>query len=106
MSMHDDSMTCDPGLRLIAERLLSTARCAHRDFRFGDRKVFLAAILPCPKRHPSEYAEMLEALEACRCAGLLTFARADLVAAMDADMVAESEWVHPAGATFHFLVVA
>ncbi len=104
--MRDHSMnldTVDPGLRLTAERLLSTARNAHRDFRFGDRKVFLAAILP---EDAGERAEMLDALDACRRAQLLTFARADLVAAMDPEMVAESEWQHPAGATFHFLVVA
>jgi hypothetical protein len=39
-----------------------------------------------------------------RRAGLLRFARADLVAAMDPELVAASEW-RLNGATAHFLIV-
>lgn len=89
----------DPGLRLSAERLLGTARCAHRDYRFGDRKVFLAAIVDVTD------ADAMAIVDDCRRAGLLTFARADLVAAMDPELVEASEW-RLDGTTYHFLVVS
>lgn len=96
--MLDDTMNPDPGLRLSAERLLSTARNAHRDFRFGDRKVFLCAVVDVTD------ADAMAIVDDCRRAQLLTFARADLVAAMDPELVEASEWKLD-GATFHFLVV-
>jgi hypothetical protein len=43
--------------------------------------------------------------EDLRRAGLLKFARADLVAAMDPELVATSEW-RLDGTTYHFLQVA
>lgn len=49
-------------------------------------------------------AECVAQLDACRRAGLLRFARADLVAAMDHTLVMASEWDLD-GAQFHFLVV-
>lgn len=92
-------MNLDAGLRLTAERFLGTARCAHRDYWFGDRKVFLAAIADVTN------CETMAMLNDCRRAGLLTFARADLVAAMDPELVEASEW-RLDGTTYHFVVVA
>jgi hypothetical protein len=97
--MRDHTMNPDPGLRLTAERLLSTARNAHRDLRFGERKVYLCAIVDITD------TAVLAILDDCRRAQLLTFARADLVAAMDPELVDASEW-HLDGATYHFLVVS
>lgn len=92
----NDSMNAD--LALTAARLLDAARNAHKDFWFGDRKVFLAAIVDVTD------SVAMSVLDDCRRAGLLTFARADFVAGMDADMVADSEWdLGPA--QYHFLVV-
>ena len=88
----------DAGLRITAERILSTARCAHRDLWFGDRKVFLCAVVDVAD------PEATDILDECRLAGLLRFARADLVAAMDPELVEESQWTL-GGATYHFLVV-
>ena len=89
----------DAGLKITAERYLSMARTAHRDFWIGDRKVFLCAVADVNN------AEEMELLDECRRAGLLRFARADLVAAMDPELVEESEW-NLGIATYHFLQVA
>jgi hypothetical protein len=97
--MRDHTMNPDPGLRLTAERLFSTARNAHRDLRFGERKVYLCAIVDITD------AAALAILDDCRRAQLLTFARADLVAAMDPELVDASEW-RLDGATYHFLVMS
>lgn len=75
--------------------------------RFGDRKVFIAAIwrdLQDDPRFASMSAEEFKRrlLEAHR-QRLLTMARADLVAAMDHNEVIGSE-IHDRGATFHFVV--
>lgn len=94
--MHDDTNT---DLWLTAERWLATARHAHRDLWFGTRKVFLCSIVDVTD------AAAMSVLDECRQAGLLTFARADLVAAMDPELVAASEWTLD-GATFHFIVLA
>lgn len=67
---------------------------------FGDRKIFLASI-PGINLGDAECTGML--LDLLR-AGLLRFARADLVSAMDPALVAASEWKLD-GATYHFLVV-
>ena len=92
-------VAADHGLRLAAERLLATARNAHPHLRFGDRKVFLCAIVDISD------PVALEVLDDCRRAQLLTFARADLVAAMDPELVQASEWCVDI-ATFHFVVVS
>lgn len=92
-------MDIDNGLKLTADRMLATARNAHRDFWFGARKVFLAAIVDV------QDADAMTILDDCRRAGLLSFARADLVAAMDPELVADSTWALD-GATYHFLTVA
>lgn len=86
--------------RILADRILADARnllCTEASF--GDRKVFLSAVLG-----PVAGQDMTD-IDRLRRAGLLTFSRADLVSAMDAELVAASEW-RLDGATFHFLVVA
>jgi hypothetical protein len=76
--------------------------------RFGERKVFIAAIRRALRA--TDFARLPRAavdellLRAHR-EGLLQFARADLVAAMDPDEVRDSEVTHPTGARFHFVVV-
>jgi len=88
------------GLQMTADRILGEARNAHRDLWFGDRKVFLCAVVDVTD------ALAMEILDDCRRAGLLTFARADLVAAMDPELVADSNWVLDGGtATYNFRVV-
>jgi hypothetical protein len=84
----------------LADALLADARdLLGTPAAFGDRKVFLAAVLgPIAGQDMTEVAALLGA-------GLLQFARADLVAAMDPELVAASEWKLD-GATFHFIVVA
>ena len=74
--------------------------------RFG-RKVFIAAIRRA--LHRTKYAGLTcaavdELLLRAHRAGLLELARADFVAAMDSDEVADSQIIHPAGAEFHFVV--
>ncbi len=92
----------DPGLVITANRLLEAARHAHKDYWVGKRKVFLAAIVDV------EDPVAMEILDECRRAGLLSFARADLVSAMDPDLVAASEWKlggQSRGPTYHFIEV-
>lgn len=86
--------------RILADNLMTDARAMlGTPAAIGDRKVFLAALLgPVAGQDMSELDEL-------RRAGLLTFERADFVPAMDAELVAASEWVLPVGATYHFLVV-
>ena len=86
-------------LRYLAEGILADAR--ESGTYFGDRKVFLATIPGVDLADP-EWPHLLEDV---RRAGLLTFARADLVAAIDPALVAASEW-RLDGATYHFLQVA
>ena len=86
-------------LRYLADGILADART--RGVYFGDRKVFLGSIPGLDVNDP-EWCQLLDGL---RRAGLLEFARADLVAAMDPALVARSEW-NQGGATNHFLVVA
>jgi hypothetical protein len=83
------------------------AAAAVRDGRFGDRKVFVSAVWDELRTQP-RWADL--ALEDCKarlfaahCAGELTLARADLVAAMDPALVAASE-ISVTGASFHFVV--
>lgn len=85
--------------RIMARDLMNDARALlGTDAAFGDRKVFLSALLG-----PIAGQDMTE-LEECRRLGLLSFARADLVGAMDADMVDASTWTMD-GCTYHFLIV-
>jgi len=76
--------------------------------RFGERKVFIAAIRRALRA--TDYARLSRAaidellLRANR-EDLLQLARADLVAAMDPDEVRDSEVTHPMGAHFHFVVI-
>lgn len=78
---------------------------------FGTRKVFLCGLkdaLCCNAIAAHGTAAVLGDIDAqlvaCHQAGLLTLARADLVAAMDPELV---RWSHVSGngADFHFLVV-
>jgi len=86
-------------LRFLAEGIIAEARTS--GVYFGDRKVFLASIPGVDLADP-EWRELLDNLRRAR---LLEFARADLIAAMDPELVAKSEWSQ-GGATNHFLVVA
>jgi hypothetical protein len=75
--------------------------------RFGDRKVFIAALWRQLRTHPrmkgiSEAQFKARLLEAQRLR-LVRLARADLVAAMDHDEVVSSE-VDAGGARFHFVI--
>jgi hypothetical protein len=83
--------------RILADSILADAQYG---VRFGDRKVFLGSI-PGIDLADAECVQMLDDL---RRAQLLTFARADLVAAMDPALVATSEW-RLDGTTYHFLIV-
>ena len=86
-------------LRFLADGTVADARTS--GVYFGDRKVFLASIPGVDLADP-EWRELLDNLRRAR---LLEFARADLVAAMDPELVAKSEWSQ-GGATNHFLVAA
>ena len=80
---------------------------ATRDGVFGDRKVFIAAVWHELRRSPSWSSLTLDEFKArlviAHRAGDLALARADLVAAMDPDLVAASETTTD-GASFHFIV--
>ena len=86
-------------LGILASNLVADAR--NCGTFFGDRKVFLSTV-PGVDVRDLEWRALLDEL---RRAGLLIFARADLVAAMDPALVAASEW-NMDGATAHFLVVS
>ena len=92
-------MTPCAALRNLADGLLADARTS--GVYFGDRKVFLASIPGLDLADP-KWRELLDNL---RRAQLLRFSRADLVAAMDPELVAASEW-RLDGTTYHFLQVA
>jgi hypothetical protein len=74
---------------------------------FGDRKVFIAAAWDELRRRPAwsglTLPEFKQRLLAAHRAGELALARADLVAAMDPELVAASETA-AGGASFHFIV--
>jgi hypothetical protein len=89
-----------PALRILASLILEDVRCDAGVRWFGDRKVFLSTV---PGIDLTD-ADCRADLDVMRRAGLLEFARADLVAAMDPAIVAASEW-RLDGATMHFLVV-
>lgn len=74
---------------------------------FGSRKVFIASVLEQLKRDPCWAASSAEVLKAKLLgehrAGRVELARADLVGAMDPQLVAASE-ARADGASFHFVV--
>ncbi len=72
--------------------------------RFGDRKVFVSALWDrVGEELGMSLAEFKLWLVAQHRAGTLRLARADLVAAMDPELVARSE-IRVQGAEFHFVV--
>jgi deoxyribodipyrimidine photolyase-like uncharacterized protein len=77
--------------------------------RFGDRKVFIAALWRQLRTQPSFHGmtikEFKDRLYEAHRQRLVTLARADLVAAMDPTEVAESEWAGPGGIPTYHLVV-
>lgn len=97
----------DNALATFANQVNRLAR--HADaVKFGARKVFLCSILEtwhtvaratCPTR-PMFFAQ----LAAAHRAGLVTLCRADLIAAMDPELVKWSE-MSAGNATFHFVEV-
>jgi hypothetical protein len=78
-----------------------------QDGWFGDRKVFVSAVWRELRNHPRWSALTLDdckqRLVAAHRAGALVLARADLVAAMDPELVGASE-ITTDGASFHFVV--
>jgi hypothetical protein len=94
------------GAPSFASDVLSAAG-ATRDGWFGDRKVFVSPVWHQLRRDPRWAAVTLDdfkaRLVAAHRAGELSLARADLVAAMDPELVAASE-ITADGASFHFIV--
>jgi hypothetical protein len=88
----------------FAAQCVELARNAHSDYRFSDRKIFIACLLGMNSTPEQDLAFKDELVRLHRI-GALVLARADLVAAMDAEMVALSEIVAD-GAEFHFLVIS
>jgi len=90
----------------FADEVRHVARIAS-DGVFGERKVFIAAAWHDLRRRPGYAALTLDDFKArlvrAHHAGELMLARADLVAAMNPDLVAASETAAD-GATFHFVV--
>lgn len=86
-------------LRHLAVQILADA-AAPGCVRFGERKIFLSTIPGIDLGDAACRAQ----LDELRRSGLLRFARADLVAAMDPALVAASEWQLD-GASYNFLVV-
>jgi hypothetical protein len=80
---------------------------AAREGVFGERKVFISAIWSALRAMPAwaslELDELKERLVEAHRRRELVLARADLVAAMDPDLVAASE-TRTDGATVHFVV--
>jgi hypothetical protein len=94
------------GSRTFAADVLELASTA-RDGMFGDRKVFIASVWDRLRRQTAWSALSLDdfkaRLVAAHRSGALHLARADLVAAMDPQLVAASETVTD-GASFHFIL--
>jgi len=94
----------DPGFALLV-RAVSTALPAVG--RFGDRKVFTAAVHAALGGEDTISTDAFNSrLVAAMRAGQLELARADLVAAMDPDLVAASEVDLGSGVTYHVVVDA
>ena len=94
------------GGRSFLDEVRDVTRLA-RDGVFGDRKVFISAVWDVLRRRPQWSTVGLEdfkaRLVAAHRAGDLVLARADLVAAMNPELVAASETATD-GASFHFIV--
>ncbi len=86
-------------LKFLADDLRKSA-IAHGTF-VGDRKVFLGTIPGINLKDAGDREDLLALLRS----GAAQFARADLVQAMDPELVAASEWSPAHGVTYHFLVV-
>lgn len=95
-----------PAAASFATEVRDLARATHHGV-FGDRKVFIAALWDELRRHPRWAALTLDdfktRLVQAHRAGDLVLARADLVAAMNPELVAASETTTD-GASFHFIV--
>jgi len=91
----------------FAGDVLSAAGATPPDGWFGDRKVFVAAawheLRKLPRWSALTLDELKHRLIAAHRAGELALARADLVAAMDPELVAASE-ITTDGASFHFII--
>jgi len=89
----------------FAERVLMAA-ADPRTKRFGDNKAFIASVFDTYRRkHDGEsFADFGSRLVRAHLEGALRLARADLVPAMDRDLVDRSELTYE-NATFHFLEV-
>ncbi len=93
--------------RVQQEDLLARVRRAlpgvRGEGRFGDRKVFVSSLYDAvgPEMTLDAFKRWLVQRHKARD---LTLARADLVAAMDPDLVARSEISHTPPATYHFVV--
>jgi len=92
--------------RAFAAEVKIAARSA-RDGLFGDRKVFISSVWDDLRRKPSWSSltldEFKDRLVRAHRAGDLVLARADLVSAMNPELVAASETLAD-GASFHFIV--
>lgn len=92
--------------RALIDEVRDAARSATSGV-FGDRKVFISSVWDELRRHPTWSSLTLEELKArlvrAHRDGQIVLARADLVAAMPADLVAASE-TKTDGASFHFIV--
>lgn len=84
--------------RMLADSYINDA--AEHGTRFGDVKVFLCTIPGIDLKD----AECVNQLAYLLRSGLVQFARADLVGAMDPDLVARSHWRLDIS-DFHFLVL-
>jgi hypothetical protein len=102
--------SASPGPRAAPPSFAADALAAAgqaRDGWFGDRKVFVSAVWRELRKNPQWSAmtldECKQRLVAAHRAGALVLARADLVAAMDPELVGASE-ITTDGASFHFVV--
>lgn len=97
--------TAGNGLSTFARAVRDAAAHA-TEGRFGDRKVFIAALWRALRDDPAAGGSSLDAfkqrLVAAHQAGLVVLARADLVGAMDPDQVRQSETAH-LEARYHFV---
>ena len=99
------SLEPNAALRILSESIARDA--AEYGTRWGywpgcsQYKVFLGSVPGLDLADP-ETADLLRQMLK---AGLLTFARADLVAAMPGELLARSEWVLDHITQFHFLVL-